>query len=154
MGVRAKSALRKDAEAARERDARDYIAINKEMAHVRGRLRYAAAQDLHQETAKMQALLNDTEAEADALAGGAEETIEAHISAVLVEEGLGMFGEVVFPPVDVRLTQPPKLLIVSPRERINRKHDVLLRPDMNLSEREAVEYRILLNDNLSALVET
>ena len=150
---RAKSALRRDAEAAREQDAREYIAINKEMAHVRGRLRYAAAQDLHEETAKMQALLDDTEAEADALAGGAEETIEAHISAVLIEEGLGMFGEVVFPPVDVRLTQPPKLLIVSPRERIDRKHDVLLRPNMNLSEREAVEYRILLKDNLSALVE-
>ena len=150
---RAKSALRTDAEAAREQDARDYIAINKEMANVRGRLRYAAAQDLHEETAKMQALLDDTEAEADALADGAEETIEAYISAVLVEEGLGMFGEVVFPPVDVRLTQPPKLLIVSPRERIDRKHDALLRPDMNLSEREAVEYRILLNDNLSALVE-
>ncbi len=150
---RAKSALRSDAEAAREKDARDYIAINKEMAHVRGRLRYAAAQDLHEETAKMQALLNDTEAEADALAGGAEETLEAHISAVLVEEGLGMFGEVLFPPVDVRLTQPPKLLIVSPRERIDRKHDVLLRPNMSLSEREAVEYRILQKDNLSALVE-
>ena len=149
----AKSALQGDAEAAREKDAREYIAINKEMAHVRGRLRYAAAQDLHEETAKMQALLNDTEEEADALAGGAEETIESHISAVLVEEGLGMFGEVLFPPVDVRLTQPPKLLIVSPRERIDRKHDVLLRPDMNLSEREAVEYRILRNDNLSALVE-
>ena len=150
---RAKSTLRRDAEAERERDARDYIAINKEMAHVRGRLRYAAAQDLHEETAKMQALLDDTEAQADSLAGGAEETIEAHISAVLVEEGLGMFGEVLFPPVDVRLTQPPKLLIVSPRERIDRKHDVLLRSNMNLSEREAVEYRILRKDNMSALVE-
>ncbi len=149
----AKNALRGDAEAAREQDARDYMAINREMAHVRGRLRYAAAQDLHEETAKMQSLLDDTEAEADSLSAGAEETIEAHISGVLVEEGLGMFGEVVFPPVDVRLTQPPKLLIVSPRERIDRKHDVLLRPDMNLSEREAVEYRILLNDNMSALVE-
>ena len=149
----AKSALREDGEAAREQDAREYMAINTEMAHVRGRLRYAAAQDLHEETAKMQALLDDTEAQARALSGGAEETIEAHISAVLVAEGLGMFGEVVFPPVDVRLTQPPKLLIVSPREQIDRKHDALLRPDMNLSEREAVEYRILRKDNLSALVE-
>ena len=150
---RAKSALRSDAEAVREQDAREYIAINKEMAHVRGRLRYAAAQDLHEETAKMQALLDDTEAQADALTGGAEETLESYVSAVLVEEGLGMFGEVVFPPVDVRLTQPPKLLIVSPRERIDRKHDVLLRPDMSLSEREAVEYRILRQDDMSALVE-
>ena len=148
-----KSALSGDGEAGREQDTRDYFAINGEMAHVRGRLRYASARDLHDETAKMQALLNDTEAEADELSRGAEETIEAYISAVAVAEGLGMFGEVVFPPVDVRLTQPPKLLIVSPRERIDRKHDALLRPDMNLSEREAVEYRILREDNLSALVE-
>ena len=85
--------------------------------------------------------------------GGAEETVEAYISTVLIKEGLGVFGDVVLPPVDVRLTQPPKLLIVSPRERIDRKHDALLRPDMSLSERERVEYRIFRDDNMSALVE-
>ena len=142
-----------DAEAARMQDTRDYFAINTEMAQVRGRLRHASARDLHDETAKMQALLDDTEAQARALSGGAEETLESFISAVAVDEGLALFGDVVFPPVDVRLTQPPKLLIVSPRERIERKHDVLLRPDMNLSEREGVEYRILRDDGLSALVE-
>ena len=150
---RARNALNGDGEAAREQDARDYFAINTEMAQVRGRLRFAAARSLHEETAKMQALLDDTEAQAAALSGGAEETIESYISAVIVAEGLGLFGEVVFPPVDVRLTQPPKLLIVSPRERIDRRHDALLRPDINLSERESVEHRILRDDNLSALVE-
>lgn len=151
--AKAKGLLNRDAVAARVRDTRDYFALNKEMANVRGRLRLASARDLHEETAKMQALLDDTEAQAESLSGGAEETVEAYISAVLIEEGLGMFGDVVFPPVDVRLTQPPKLLIVSPRERIDRKHDVLLRPDMSLSERERVEYRIFRDDNMSALVE-
>ena len=145
--------LKGDAEASRVQDTRDYMAINTEMAHVRGRLRHASARDLHDETAKMQALLDDTEAAAEGLSRGAEETIESYISAVAVEEGLALFGDVVFPPVDVRLTQPPKLLIVSPRERIERKHDALLRPDVRLSEREVVEYRILQKDNLSALVE-
>ena len=151
--VKAKSLLDSNAVAARVRDTRDYLAVNKEMANVRGRLRQASARNLHEETAKMQALLDDTEAQAESLSGGAEETVEAYISAVIVEEGLGLFGEVVFPPVDVRLTQPPKLLIVSPRERIDRKHDVLLRPDMSLSERERVEHRIFRDDNMSALVE-
>lgn len=145
--------LSEDAEAARVQDTRDYMALNTEMAHVRGRLRHASARDLHDETAKMQALLDDTEAQAEGLSRGAEETIESYISAVAVEEGLALFGDVVFPPVDVRLTQPPKLLIVSPRERIERKHDALLRPDVRLSEREVVEHRILQKDNLSALVE-
>ena len=151
--AKAMSLLDRDAAAARVRDTRDYLAVNKEMANVRGRLRMASARNLLEETAKMQALLDDTEAQAESLSGGAEETVEAYISAVLVEEGLGLFGEVVFPPVDVRLTQPPKLLIVSPRERIHRKHDVLLRSDMSLAERERVEYRILRDDNMSALVE-
>lgn len=151
--AKAKSLMNRDAVAARVRDTRDYFTVNKEMAHVRGRLRQASARDMHEETAKMQALLDDTEAQAESLSAGAEETVEAYISAVLIEEDLGMFGDVVFPPVDVRLTQPPKLLIVSPRERIDRKHDVLLRSDMTLSERERVEYRIFRDDNMSALVE-
>ena len=145
--------LRGDGAASREQDTRDYFEVNTEMAHVRGRLRHAAALDLHEETARMQALLDETEAQADSLLGGAEETIESYISAVAIEEGLGVLGDMVFPPVDVRLTQPPTLLIVSPRERIERKHDALLRADVKLSEREAVEYRILREDNLSALVE-
>ena len=151
--AKAKSLLNRDAVAARVRDTRDYFALNREMAHVRGRLRQASALDMHEETAKMQALLDDTEAQAKSLSAGAEETVEAYISAVLIEEDLGVFGDVVLPPVDVRLTQPPKLLIVSPRERIDRKHEVLLRPDMSLSERERVEYRIFRDDNMSALVE-
>ena len=151
--AKAKSLLNRDAVAARVRDTRDYFALNREMAHVRGRLRQASARELHEETAKMQALLDDTEAQAKSLSAGAEETVEAYISAVLIEEDLGVFGDVVLPPVDVRLTQPPKLLIVSPRERIDRKHEVLLRPDMSLSERERVEYKIFRDDNMSALVE-
>ena len=151
--AKAGNALLGQGETARRQDARHYFALNGEMAHVRGRLRYAAAKDLHEETAKMQALLDEAEARAGALSGGAEETIESYISAVVVEEGLELFGEVVFPPVDVRLTQPPTLLIVSPRDRIERKHEALLRPDVRLSERERVEHRILREDNMSALVE-
>ncbi len=151
--AKAKSLMNPNAMAERVRDTRDYFEVNREMARLRGRLRQASARDLPEETAKMQALLDHTEAQAESLLGGAEETVEAYISAVLIEEGMGLFGDVVFPPVDVRLTQPPKLLIVSPRERIDRKHDALLRSDMSLSERERVEYRIFRDDNMSALVE-
>ena len=150
---RAAGALPGDADAARERDTREYFSMNTEMSHIRGGLRMAAARDLHERTASMQALLDDAEAQAAALSDGAEETIESYISAVLVEEGLAVFGEVVLPPVDVRLVQPPKLLVTSPRDRIYRKHDVLLRPDVNLSTREEIERRLLRDENLSALVE-
>ena len=67
--AKAMGLLSGDAAAARVRDTRDYFAVNREMAHVRGRLRQASALDLHDETAKMQALLDDTEAQAKSLSG-------------------------------------------------------------------------------------
>ena len=149
----AKNALNGDAKAERERDTIDYFALNTVMSRARDGARYAAALDLHEETDMMQELLDDAEAHADALSGGAEETIEAYISATLVDEGLGVFGAALFPPVDVRLTQPPKLLIVSPRDEIDRKHELLVRPDVTLSEREDIEGRILREDDMAALVE-
>lgn len=150
---KASGVLSDDSDARRERDTREYFSMNTEMAHIRARLRTAAAWNMHEQTASMQALLDDAEAQAAALTDGAEETIESYISAVLVEDGLAVFGEVILPPVDVRLVQPPKLLITSPRDRIYRQHDVLLRPDVNLSAREIIEYNLLRDENFSALVE-
>ena len=75
-----------------------------------------------------------------------EETIEATISSVVAKEGLGFWG-FLFPPVDIRLTDPPKLLVTSPRDRILRKHDVLLDSDLEIADRAQVEA-----DLLSALV--
>ena len=139
--------------AAREQDTLEYFAMNIEMSQIRGGLRFAAAQNLLDETARFQTLLNESEARADALSRGAEETVESYISKLLVDEGLGVFGDVLLPPVDVRLTQPPKLLIVSPRDKIERKHEILVQQEVTLSEREAMEERILIEDDMSALVE-
>ena len=150
---KAGSILRGQSAAAREQDTRDYFAMNAEMSQIRGGLRFAAAQDLRDETARFQALLDESEARADALSRGAEETVESYISKVLVDEGIGVFGDVLLPPVDVRLTQPPKLLIVSPRDKIDRKYETLIQQEVTLSEREDIEGRILLTYDMSALVE-
>lgn len=150
---KAGSILRGQSTAEREQDTRDYFAMNVEMSQIRGGLRFAAAQDLRDETARFQTLLDESEARADALSRGAEETVESYISRVLVDEGIGVFGDVLLPPVDVRLTQPPKLLIVSPRDKIDRKHEILVQQEVTLAEREDIEERILLADDMSALVE-
>ncbi len=151
--VKAAGALPGDDDAARERDTREYFSMSTKMAQIRGRIRAAAARNLHDEAATMQALLDEAETQAAALSDGAEETIESYISAVLVDNDLAVFGEVVLPPVDVRLVQPPKLLVTSPRDRIYREHDVLLRSDVNLSVRETLERKLLRDENMSALVE-
>jgi len=47
-----------------------------------------------------------------------------------------------FPPVNFRLSEPPKLLVVSPRDRIEAALEVELKPDMTLEEREEVEVEV------------
>ncbi len=81
-----------------------------------------------------------------------EEAIEATISAVVTEEDIGTWWKFIFPPVDIRLTDPPKLLVTSPRDRIERTHDVLLSPNIVEEEREDIERELLEDSNLSALV--
>ncbi|MSQ40168.1 MAG: hypothetical protein EXR55_00580 [Dehalococcoidia bacterium] len=86
-----------------------------------------------------------------------EEALEREVSGVLRREGI--FPEVwgvslLFPPVDFRFDTPPLLLIMSPRERIERLDlQVLLRPTMIVKEMEGLEGQILASQNLSALVE-
>ena len=77
-----------------------------------------------------------------------EEIIENAVAKTLLSEGLGKF-----PPVDVSFSPPPKLLVLSPRHKIERTFDMLLSPSIVNSEKEDVEQLILLRENLSAIVE-
>lgn len=132
---------------------RRYFDMGIDAARLRYRLRLMAADGSAGRTAELQARLEAAEAPRRALADDVEEAIEAAISAALTEEGLATLGEFIFPPVDIRLNEPPKLLVTSPRNAISRTHDVLLRSDVTLRQREAMEERLLRDANLSALVE-
>ena len=132
---------------------RRYFDMGIEAARLRYRLRLMAAEGGEGRTAELQARLEAAEAPRRALADDVEEAIEAAISAALAEEGLATLGEFIFPPVDIRLNEPPKLLVTSPRNAIRRTHDVLLRSDVTLRQREAMEERLLMDADLSALVE-
>ena len=87
-----------------------------------------------------------------ALRNDVEETIESEISTVIRSQRLGLAGEAVFPPVDIRLEAPPMVLVTSPRDRIERLDDVLLEPEMAIQAREWVEERVSGELGLSALV--
>ena len=140
-------------------DARKYEQVSRyfdmgaESARFRYELRLAAANGGSERMDDLQAKLIAAEAPRQALADEVEETIEAAISAVLAAEDLSTFGEFIFPPVDIRLTEPPKLLVTSPRDRIARTHDVLLRSDVTLRDRQALEDGLFSDANLAALVE-
>ena len=81
-----------------------------------------------------------------------EETLESELSSVIRTEGMGLFGEVVFPPVDIRLVETPKVLITSPRDRIERRDGILLDPHISVESREEVESHLLEDEDISALV--
>lgn len=81
-----------------------------------------------------------------------EEILESAISDVAKDLKLGVLGNFIFPPVDIRLTLPPKVLVTSRRDRIERIHHVLIHPDVRASERELMERDLLRSENLSAVV--
>ena len=69
-----------------------------------------------------------------------EDVIEGRVTAVLEDEGLALepplFSDLglVFPPVDFEFGTTPRVLSVSPRERIELRDSYLLSPDLNLEE--------------------
>lgn len=81
-----------------------------------------------------------------------EEFLEGLISSILKKEGFQSHMGLIWPPVDVSLTTPPKALVISPRDVIERQTTVTLRPNITSAEIESLEQEIQLNQNLSALV--
>ena len=138
----------------RLRQVDEYFALGDEAADVQAGLARAASNGERSvsEVVRLENELDRIGSRREGLRKDVEETIESMISSVVSEDGLGSFGDLVFPPVDIRLSSPPKLLVTSPRGRIDRTHDVLLDPDISVQEREELEDELLNDSNLSALV--
>jgi hypothetical protein len=83
-----------------------------------------------------------------------EETIESEISTVLFEEGLSSRVGIIFPPVDTVFTDVPNVLVVSARDRIERRGTILLKSDILNEEKSELEDLVLREDNLVAIVES
>jgi len=77
-----------------------------------------------------------------------EDVIEGRVTAVLEDEGLALepplFSDLglVFPPVDFELDATPRVLAVSPRERIALRDSYLLTPDLGLDVIERIEREV------------
>jgi hypothetical protein len=89
----------------------------------------------------------------DGLRGQVEEALEGAIGRVLEEEGVTLsLGPIRWPPVDFAFVDTPTLLVTSPRDRIYRKEDVLLKEKIPLVERLALEEEVFQELDLSSLV--
>ena len=81
-----------------------------------------------------------------------EQTVEREISDVLVAEGFSSRIGAILPPVDTALIPAPALLVTSPRDRIFRLENTLLRHGIRPDERESLERQMLEERNLAAIV--
>ena len=59
----------------------------------------------------------------------------------------GIFNPIVglkfgFPPVSFKLEEPPHLLVISPRDRIETMREVTLVPDMDVADMESIEDKV------------
>lgn len=100
----------------------------------------------------------DLRARRDALRAEIEQrrpTVEAilqqQISSVLIDEGFGVGGEVV-PPVAVRITPLPYILVISPRDEIRRVSGEGLQAGLSVDQAERIEATVLSTTNQSAIV--
>ena len=89
--------------------------------------------------------------ERSVLRDGVEETIESALSTAIRESGLSRWERFVFPPVDIRLAGPPIVLLTSPRDRIDRQHEVLMEPDISLVVRERLEDSLMAEHDVAAI---
>ncbi|MHB0868748.1 MAG: hypothetical protein ACYC66_01590 [Chloroflexota bacterium] len=90
----------------------------------------------------------------EALRPGVELSIQRQVAEALAGQGLShqVAGfDLLFPPVVFRFEALPKLLVVSPRGRIEQLSTVLLQPHLSLSDAEGLE-DALARDGFSALV--
>ena len=133
----------------------EYFALGERIEGLKVQVRQLSAGPDGPDASRLDALaieLKSTRAMRRELRPDAEETIESAISHVAGTHDLRVLGEFVFPPVDIRLTEPPKVLITSPRDRIERSDDTLVDPHVTVSERETIERRLLEHDNLAGIV--
>lgn len=87
-----------------------------------------------------------------------EEIMEGEIDSIINAEGLAVGGPIKalgihFPPVDFRLEKSPRVLVVSPRDRIEMVDGILLVPDITVDEMETLEERVLKEQDMSVLVQ-
>ncbi len=103
------------------------------------------------ETAVYRQELSDLRAEMAALQPIAEAILQDQVSAVLADEGLAIAHQT-WPPVMMKMTPLPLVLIVSPREAVERLYGYALEAGYPVADREILETAVYEQLDRSALV--
>ncbi len=75
-----------------------------------------------------------------------EKTIESRVREAFSKQGIynpaGNFLKIGFPPVTLYLGPPPRILVVSPRDKIEAMTEIILSPDMTVQDMESLESEV------------
>jgi len=98
--------------------------------------------------ASIEAEVNRLQEQRMVLAGKVERIITRQIKEALAQEGIFnpmdkyIRSKVGFPPLDFRFGNPPHLLVISPRDRIESTREITLQQNLSLEEMESIEVRV------------
>lgn len=81
----------------------------------------------------------------------AEAIVQEQVATILAEQQFDLMGQA-WPPVLMHVTQVPSLLVVSPRDRIEKVHVVTLEHGLNTPAKEIIETSVVDDLDHSALV--
>jgi hypothetical protein len=123
---------------------REFFDVAGRIGALRAEAERLAAQKLHMSAraSEIQAELKTLYAKRDALEDDAEDVLALQVTRALRENELytRILGwNIIWPPVTSEFVDLPLLLVISPRERIERRVDYLLDPDLTVAEMEAIE---------------
>ena len=141
-------------EADRRAQFERYQELTVELSKVRDELDRASSAEPPNSAAMagLQARLKRLSAESAGLRDGVEEYLESALSEQVAAQDLDTFGGMIWPPVDFRLDQSPSLLVMSPRDRIERIENYLIKPDIPPEEADTIEEAILEDQDVSAII--
>lgn len=100
---------------------------------------------------------SDSRAERDSLRANlreremiAESILEEQVATILVEQGFGYAGQL-WPPMAMRFTGMPNLLVTSPRDEIRMENSIVIAP-LPIDEASALEDELMADYDVSALI--
>jgi hypothetical protein len=136
------------------RDDPSLAAENEQLARFLALNREIAALERQIDGKSADAALAAATRERDRLEARAQAVIEGRISAIAQREGLTLtlplLPDLVWPPVDLEFTTPPRTLAVSPRDRIELTSTTLIVEGLDLAEVEAIEREREADGDVSA----
>ncbi len=137
---------------------RDYMQRAHKIGEDEDEINRILSESKEQSSAEQAAQINTLQSEIDRLrqqqADGriaVEQVIEWQISQVITEAGLAWRGQPL-PPVKFSFTEPPKKMVISPRDRISTVYGQMLDASISLEETEIAESQIYSRENLSAYI--